>query len=143
MLLCPLEVISASILRSHLCLQGALASGRRIGLLGLACIVSTIVVVDGPLLQRSSTVVTVPSHTSIAIKIGIAPEMPQEWAGEWITAEELGQPQLHTSHAWNATIPTTSGVARNNILGTTGLGLGSRTGECNDFQKPLDNKAKH
>jgi hypothetical protein len=37
--------------------SGAVTSGRHLGLVGLACIASTLVFVDGPLLQKSTTIV--------------------------------------------------------------------------------------
>jgi hypothetical protein len=50
--------------RAGTTLRGALLSGRHMGLLGVACIASTFVAVDGPLLQRASTVISVPVRTS-------------------------------------------------------------------------------
>lgn len=35
---------------------GAISSGRKMGLIGLACLCSTLVAVDGPLLQKATTV---------------------------------------------------------------------------------------
>lgn len=47
------------------------------GLLGLACIFSTLVVIDGPLLQRSSTVATAPIvGKPVSLNVTMAPELP-------------------------------------------------------------------
>jgi hypothetical protein len=50
-------------------------SGTHVGWLGLACISSTLVFVDGPLIQRASTTSLVPIHQIIPLNITMAPEI--------------------------------------------------------------------
>lgn len=82
--------------RSGTTLRGALTAGRHTGLLGLACIFSTLVVIDGPLLQRSSTVITGQvAAKSVPLNISMAQEVPTGYSGEWVTGDTLGMPQYY------------------------------------------------
>lgn len=54
------------------------------GLLGLACIFSTIVVIDGPLLQRATSVKSAPIGQSFNVTVRIAQEIPNSWTGGFI-----------------------------------------------------------
>lgn len=52
-------------------------AGRRMGLIGLACIVSTLVAVDGPLLQKATSVVEAPTlNTPVILNVSMSPEVP-------------------------------------------------------------------
>lgn len=87
------------------------------GLLGLACIFSTIVVIDGPLLQRSSTVVTASlSGQPLPLNITMAPELPRGYTGVWGTAASEGEAGFPFTLGFNDTIPTPEGNAKNNIF---------------------------
>lgn len=94
---------------------GALAAGRRTGLLGLACIFATIVVIDGPLLQRASTTVTIPNTATVPLSVSMAPELPRGFTGIWIPDSDLGTAFVRTSNAFNATVPTVDGSSSNHI----------------------------
>ena len=91
--------------RSGTTLRGALTAGRHMGLLGLACILSTLVVIDGPLLQRSSTVREGPvASDPIPLNVTMAQELPTGWSGTWLTATENAFNQ-HWPPIYNATLP--------------------------------------
>lgn len=63
-------------------LRAAVMSGRRIGIAGLACILCSLVVIDGPLLQKASTVKAVPRFDSpLTLNVSMVPEMPRNWSG--------------------------------------------------------------
>lgn len=90
------------------------------GLLGLACIFSTLVVIDGPLLQRASIVITVPlTNQTVPLTISMAPEIPNGFTGVWATTQDLGL-SYWWSPAWNSTIPTGNGTAPNDIMSMEG-----------------------
>lgn len=85
--------------RAGTTIRGAIASGRHMGLLGLACIFSTIVVIDGelvdqhmrmngaltrqtgPLLQRSTSVVPAARSQPVDLKVVMAEEIPHGLTG--------------------------------------------------------------
>ena len=56
-------------------------AGRNFNLLALACICVTFVAIDGPLLQKSSTVRLGLSKQAITLNVSITPEMPAYWSG--------------------------------------------------------------
>lgn len=94
--------------RSGTSIRGALVSGRHMGLLGLACIFSTLVAIDGPLLQKASKVVpaSIVGQT-IALKINMAEELPNGFSGGWLRGPGVS--------SFNDSIPTPSGVTPNNM----------------------------
>ncbi len=64
--------------RSGTSFRSAILAGRRMGSLGLACLFSVIVVIDGALLQRSSTVDYVAfAGPPINLNVVMAPEVPR------------------------------------------------------------------
>ncbi|KAF2484919.1 hypothetical protein BDY17DRAFT_93733 [Neohortaea acidophila] len=102
--------------RAGTMLRGALTAGRQTGLLGLACIFATIVMIDGPLLQRASTVATIPNPATALLNISMAPELPRGYSGAWISSEELSGFRSRQVQSFNATIPTATGNASNYIV---------------------------
>lgn len=73
------------------------------------------VVVDGPLLQRASTVVPAPIVDSpVTLNINMAPELPTGWSGFWDTQHHLGL-TTRMSATWNKTVPSTNGPVSNYI----------------------------
>ena len=102
--------------RAGTTLRGALTSGRHIGLLGLACIASTFVVIDGPLLQRASTVIPAPVDKPIPLNISMAPQVPRGYTGYWQTIANLGQPNYWVASAFASTMPGSKGPVPNTIL---------------------------
>lgn len=102
--------------RSGTSIRGALASGRHMGLLGLACIFSTFVAIDGPLLQKSSKTVPAPIlGQSLPVKINMAQELPSAFSGGWLRGVGVSP--------FNDSIPTPSGVTPNNVATWSTLNL--------------------
>ncbi len=54
----------------------SLSNIRRFNMVGFACIMTMLVAVDGPLLQRASSVTTQVLEDAVAIQATIAPELP-------------------------------------------------------------------
>lgn len=59
----------------------ALTAGRQINLLAFAYIAATLVVMDGPLLQRASTAHLTISDRSLNLDVLVTPEIPSYWTG--------------------------------------------------------------
>ena len=107
--------------RSGTTLHGAITAGRQIGLLGLATIFSTVVVVDGPLLQRSTTITLgTYAHGERPVKLNftMAPQIPTGYSGRWQTNAEFNTHRW-SDNVFNATKPGPNGVeVPNNIFVT-------------------------
>lgn len=112
--------------RSGTTLIGAITSGSRIGMLGLACIASTLVFADGPLLQRASTTSLVPLDTFVTLNVTMAPELPFAFGGHWM-ASDLGDDFQRINTAFNETIPTSNGSTPNNMFPSFQYNLGIST----------------
>ncbi|KAF2483167.1 hypothetical protein BDY17DRAFT_142652 [Neohortaea acidophila] len=106
--------------RSGFMLRGAITAGRRMGLLGFACICSTIVVVDGPLIQRASGVIPVPSSAMVPLNVTMTPEIPHSATGGWVTTTQAGRAK-YNGLVFNETIITANGTAPNLVQGILGL----------------------
>ncbi|KAK5172819.1 uncharacterized protein LTR77_002939 [Saxophila tyrrhenica] len=59
----------------------ALAAGRHTNILAFACILATFVAIDGPLLQRATSVVSVTPQQPVPLTVALAPELPGAWSG--------------------------------------------------------------
>ena len=58
-------------------LRGALTIGRQINMFAIVCLVSTLVAIDGPLLQSSTTIITGPHpYSPMNMTFSIAQEIP-------------------------------------------------------------------
>lgn len=100
-------------------LMGALTSGRKMGWFGLACIFSTLVTIDQPLLQRATHVISSPiSGEFITLNVTIAAEVPGVYGGYWMPMKDLGRTQPWDP-IFNNTIPTTNGRASNGVYPST------------------------
>lgn len=64
-------------------LFGALSAGRSINLLAVACILSSLVAVDGPLLQRATRVESRDFNKPTNLHINLAPEIPHGLSGSY------------------------------------------------------------
>ncbi len=112
--------------------RGALAAGRAMGLLGLATIFSTIVVFDGPLLQRASSVESASMlGVEKTLNVTIAPQIPTNWTGGW------GIVQPPVVAVFNETQPSSSGSVSNAIQPS--MDEGPFTNTVNDWmeQRPM------
>ena len=82
------------------------------GILSLACIFSVVVVIDGPLLQRASTVISAPiTDRTVPLKVSITPQIPHDYTGSWTPWEAPVSPMF------NDTLPSINGPVSNHIEG--------------------------
>lgn len=79
------------------------------GWLGLACVFSFLVVIDGPILQRATTIVTVPFAQPVQLNVTIAQEIPTGYTGWW--ARNAGR----WTGNFNSSIPTATGTTSNDL----------------------------
>lgn len=56
-------------------------AGRHLNILALACICATFVAMDGPLLQRASSVRSMIPEQPVSLGVSITPEMPAYFSG--------------------------------------------------------------
>ena len=59
----------------------ALLHSRHMSLLTIACIATSFVIIDGPLLQRASTVVTTTTTNNATLHLVLPPELPKGYSG--------------------------------------------------------------
>ncbi|KAK5173253.1 uncharacterized protein LTR77_001934 [Saxophila tyrrhenica] len=106
--------------RSGSTLKGAILAGRHLGLLSLATIFSTVVVVDGPLLQQSSAVKSASfDSVPLPLEIMIAQQIPRGYSGYWARGEDLGFDQTPYNEQFNTTMPGPNGTEVSNTLFVT------------------------
>ena len=79
-----------------------------VGLIGLACMLSTLVAIDGPLLQKAATVRNAPYVDPVQLTVKLLPELPQFYTGGWL-------PGPRTLYTFNETVPTANGNIYNNV----------------------------
>ena len=89
---------------------GAIRAGRRMGLVGLAALFSTIVAIDGPLLQKATTIDLAPIVAPpMPLNVTMAQELLTDSTGEWNKDGAFGI----WSVPFNATVPTLTGGTPN------------------------------
>ncbi len=76
-------------------LTKALSSGKRFNILARACICSTLIAIDGPLLQRASSVTHVSYRNPTTLGVTLSPEVPHGYSGEYkaVRASLIGVPE--------------------------------------------------
>lgn len=94
--------------RAGTTLRGALTSGRHMGLLGIACIFSTFVAIDGPFLQKATQVVLSPIIDEyVPLNITMAQQAPTGFSGGWL--------RLRGVTFFNESVPTATGSIPNDL----------------------------
>lgn len=78
-------------------LWASLTAGRHFNLMALACLIAACSPINGPLLQRASTVTTEDLQNLKPIKIRIAPEIPADYTGV-VTGRTYGLASLLTTN---------------------------------------------
>lgn len=78
----------------------ALLAGRNFNALALACLCATFVAIDGPLLQRASSVKLVTPNTPLSLEVSVSPELPAYWSGGVIFNQFLNSTYTWTSNAF-------------------------------------------
>ncbi len=115
-------------------------STKRLSLLGLACIASTIVVIDGPLGQRSSTVDIATITTSIPLAVNITPEVPRDFTGYWQQSPKYDDGQIDGfNQAYNETMPSANGSVTNTMLPGIHQSISARFSKLFYQDAPLTN----
>lgn len=103
--------------RAGTSLYGAFIAGRRMGLIGIACIASTLVMLDGPLLQRASIAVSgTDQGQAVQVTVQMAPQLPLSYTGIWLYNTAYGEPNFRNSAAWNSSVPIPGGSTPNDVL---------------------------
>ena len=77
-------------------LGGALFYGR-LSLLTAACIATSFAIIDGPLLQKASTVRSATMTNDVTLNLKLLPEVPSGWSG-WYISHEI----WYNNDAWFA-----------------------------------------
>ena len=103
-------------------LWAALTAGRKFNLVALACIVTSVAPVNGPLLQRASTIATQSQVSQPILKMNLAPEIPQGFSG-YISGRAL-EVSLFTANF----TPTVQDFTNRATITTTATGC---EGMCN------------
>ena len=90
----------------------ALAAGRHMGFVGLACIFATLGTIDGPLLQRATTVVSRPYvDTPVQLTTSLVSELPTGLSGSWAIS-----PDGYVTTMFHKQVPTSFGNVSNNVV---------------------------
>lgn len=61
----------------------AIFHSRHISLLNIACLAGSFVIIDGPLLQRASTVVPATQSANVTLNLPLPAELPTGFSGGW------------------------------------------------------------
>jgi len=61
--------------------------GRHVSILTLACIAVSFVIIDGPLLQRASTVVAAETTKTVMLDLRLPAELPSAFSGAYLNHE--------------------------------------------------------
>jgi FtsZ-binding cell division protein ZapB len=118
-------------------ITGALAAGRKIGLLGLATLFSTVVVMDGPLLQQSTSIRPAPIlNTVVPLNVSMAREVPKGYTGTW-SPEDIDI-RKGWSESFNDTQPGAEGPVSNRIWSGTGYWVKSPLSSLYFTDAPLE-----
>lgn len=72
----------------------ALIAGRRINMIGIACICATIAAIDAPLLQRASSVVSRSPNTNVTLQVNLVPQIPGYYSGQTGWDNQTGVVQI-------------------------------------------------
>lgn len=91
---------------------GAVAAGRHMGFIGLACIFATLGAIDGPLLQRATTVVSRPyADHPVPLTTSLVPELPTGLSGFWAIS-----PNGYVTTMFHKEVPTSYGNVSNTVV---------------------------
>jgi hypothetical protein len=92
--------------RAGTTIPGAIKAGRGMGVLGLACVFSTLIAIDGPLLQKATHVIYAPIENEfVSLHISVLPELLGYLFSGWTPGNMTGVPGYRAPYTWSWTIP--------------------------------------
>lgn len=119
----------------------ALGSGRHFNLASLGCIAATLVVIDQPLIQRASTVVSVPRSYFTNITATIAPEIPWGYtgyqSGRGSLQQLMTQPMIAAFNDYNTQASITSGFSGCKDSCKGSVEAGGLAAQCSTITGPV------
>lgn len=105
------------------------------GLIGLACIFSTLVAIDGPFMQRATTIVAAGLvDDPISLNVTIAPEIARNFTGGWLIINGTAS---RSGPMFNSTIPSSHGSVPSNVRWATSAWYISKVSQPYSLQAPL------
>lgn len=118
----------------------ALFSGQSFGLVALACIAVTVMVIDGPLLQRASSVRAVRQTSLVNVTALVAPEIPWGYTG-YVNAGlvlNMQEPMISALNDYNSHAPIITNFSGcDNTSTCTGyVEAGGLAAKCNTVSVP-------
>jgi hypothetical protein len=119
----------------------ALFSGRYFSLVSLASIATTLVVIDQPLIQRASTVVSAPITYPVDILAPIAPEIPWGYTGYQIgrggDQQVMTGPMILAFNDYNSQNPMVTEFSGCNDTCTGFVDAGGLAAQCSTITGPV------
>ncbi|RDL40421.1 uncharacterized protein BP5553_00400 [Venustampulla echinocandica] len=119
----------------------ALFSGRQFSLVALGTIAVTVMVIDQPLIQRASSVITIPRTFPVNVTAPIAPEVPWGFTGYQIgrrtTDQVMTQHMISAFNDHNSQAPIFTGFSGCNDTCTGYVDAGGLSAKCNTTSGPI------
>lgn len=109
---------------------GAIKSGRGFNVVAVATVIASAIVLDGPLLQQASTIVSKPIVTTVNVTAPIAQEMPYGYTGGWFGDVPLSTSQRFIMNTTFAQIVNSYITRDKTPLTNAETGFEGCSGEC-------------
>ncbi|RFU25198.1 hypothetical protein B7463_g11149, partial [Scytalidium lignicola] len=119
----------------------ALFAGRQFNLVALASIAVTVMVIDQPLIQRASSVISVPRTSLVNVTAQIAPEIPWGYTGfqasRGSTQQVMTQPMISVFNDYNSQAPINAGFSgcKDTCIGY--VAAGGLSAKCTTIGAPI------
>ena len=119
----------------------ALFAGRSFDVVALGSIAATIIVIDQPLIQRASSVVSVQKMSPVLVEAPIAPEIPWGYTGyqdgRATTSQVMTQPMISAFNQFNSQSPIVTGFAGCKDTCNGYVEAGGLSARCNTTTGPV------
>jgi Protein of unknown function (DUF3176) len=119
----------------------ALFSGRHFSLVSLASIATTLVVIDQPLIQRASTVISTPISYPVNVIAQISPEIPYGYTGYQIgrgaDQQVMTGPMISAFNDYNSQNPMTTNFSGCTDTCTGFVNAGGLAAQCSTISGPV------
>lgn len=119
----------------------ALRSGRRFNLVSLASVTATLIVIDQPLIQRASTIVSAQFIRSSNVTAFVAPEIPYGYtgfqSGRAPGDQIMTQPMIAAFNDYNSQVPITPGFTGCTDVCTGFVEAGGLAAQCTTLVGPV------